>query len=477
MLLGCYALLFIQLNVVQVVRADTYRDDPANTRDIVREFSEPRGSIRTADGIVVAQTVDVDSDLERLRSYPHGGLYAHVTGYMSLNYGASGLERQYQEVLSGTDREIDLRGLTDLFVDNDRTGDLTLTLHHEVQRIARAALGDREGAVVAIDTQTGEILALYSFPTYDPGLLSSHDLDQVREDRFALVTDDTDPLRSRAVSQRYPPGSTFKTVTAAAAVDAGYATTTSPVFPPSDAYVPPQTDRPIGNFGDSTCGGDLVEMMRVSCNTGFAELAVELGAGPLVRTAEAFGFNDESALDFDDAVGSVIPNEGFFDDNIPLLAQSGIGQFEVAATPLQMAQVAAAVANDGVMMRPYLVSRIDDSDGRQIDVAAPEVAATPIAFETALAVQEMLTVAASDGTAIGLGFDDVVVAGKTGTAEVGDAPTDAWIIGYAPAEQPRVAVAVMLRGSWVATDLTGGRDAAPVARAVLRAALEALEPG
>ncbi len=473
-LLICYTLLFIQLNVVQIVRADTYRENPANTRDIVREFTEARGTIRTGDGVVVALTVDVPGELERLREYPHGGLYAHLTGWFSLNYGATGLERQYHDVLAGTDAEIELQSVTDLFVDRDRTADLNLTIDHDVQRIARAAIGDREGAVVAIDTQTGAILAMYSFPTYDPGLFSSHDLRQVQEDRFTLVEDETDPLVSRAYATRTPPGSTFKVVTAAAAIDAGYASATSPVYEPTDGYVPPQTDRPIGNFGGSTCGGDLLEMMRVSCNTGIAEMAVGLGAGPLIRTAHEFGFNDDPMLDLDGVVESVTPPIDFFDDNIPLLAQSAIGQFEVAATPLQMAQVAAAVANDGVMMRPYLVESIVDSDGRTIETTEPEVAGTPIEFETALALQEMMELTAASGTATGLAFDGVAVAGKTGTAESGDAPTDAWIIGYAPAEQPRVAVAVMLSGEWVAQDLTGALHAAPVGRAVLQAALEAL---
>ena len=474
-LLGLYGLLFIQLNVVQLVKADTYNAHPANTREIVRQFGEPRGTIRTADGVVVAQTVDVDNNFERLREYPHADLYAHVTGYISLNQGAAGLERQLADVLTGDDAEIELQGLSDLFVESDRTGNVTLTIDHDVQRVARAALGEREGAVVAIDVHTGAILAMYSWPTFDPGLISSHNLAQAAADKATLDADPENPLRSRAFQERYPPGSTFKVVTAAAALESGAATPTSPVFDFVAEFTPPQTDRPIGNFGGSTCGGDLTEMLRVSCNTGFAELAIDMGASPLIETAERFGFNNDIAFDLDGAVESTIPNAGFYDDNQPLLAQSAIGQFEVAASPLQMVLVAAAIANDGVQMRPYVVASVDDSDGKRISTTEPEVGATPIEVSTARELTTMMEVVATTGTARNLGFDGVPVAGKTGTAERGPGePTDAWLIGFAPANAPRVAVAVLLQADVSTGDLTGGQDAAPIAREVLKIALEQL---
>ncbi len=474
-ILVLYTLLFLQLNIVQLVRADTYRDHPANTRDIVRQFSDPRGSIRTSDGVVVARTIDTEGELERLREYPYAELYAHITGYLSLNYGALGLERQYQSVLSGADNKIELRDLSDLFVDSQRTGDLTLTIDHDVQRVARAALGERAGAVVALDVQTGAILAMYSWPTYDPGLFSSHDLRQVQEDRFSLVADSENPLRSRAYQERYPPGSTFKVVTAAAALESGTATATFPVFAAASEFVPPQTDNPIGNFGGSTCGGDLTELLRVSCNTGFASLAVLMGADPLVDQAEAFGFNDDLGLDLDGSVESVMPAADFYDENIPLLAQSAIGQFEVAATPLQMAMIVAAIGNDGVMMTPHIVASVDDSDGRNISTTRHVVSRTPIEFATARTLARMLANVATNGTARNLAFDGVMVAGKTGTSESGFGdPTDAWLVGFAPVNEPRVAIAVFLEADETSGDLTGGADAAPVAREVLRSALEEL---
>ncbi|MCP3938587.1 MAG: penicillin-binding protein 2 [Actinomycetia bacterium] len=475
-LLGLYTLLFIQLNLVQLVRADDYRSHPDNTRDIVRQFSEPRGAIVTADGVVVAETVEVEGELERLREYPHGELYAHLTGYVSLNYGASGLESAFHAQLAGTDREIDLKSLSDLFVDRVRTADVVLTIDHSVQRIARAALGERNGAVVAIDTQTGAILAMYAWPTFDPNLLSSHDLDQAREDRFALVSDPEKPTRSRAFQERYPPGSTFKIVTAAAGLEEEVVTPAEPEYEVADEYLAPQTDHPITNFGDSSCGGNLTEMLRVSCNTGFAELGVQIGADALVAMAESFGFNSTPDIELAGVVESVVPSADFYDENIPLLAQSAIGQFDVAATPLQMALVAATVANDGVMLKPHLVAEVRDSEGTLVSSTDADAAATPIEFETARELSAMLENVAANGTARSLQFDDdIAVAGKTGTAEVGESDnTHAWIVGFAPADEPRVAVAVFLQGDVQTGPLTGGTHAGPVAREVMRAALEAL---
>ncbi|MEZ5281261.1 MAG: penicillin-binding protein 2 [Acidimicrobiales bacterium] len=475
-LLGLYALLFIQLNFVQLVKDDEYRSNPANTRDVVRQFSEPRGSIVTADGVVVAQTVDVDTQLERLRQYPYAELYSHITGYFSLNYGATGIESAFNSQLAGTDRQIDIKSLSDLFVERTRTADVHLTIEHSVQRIAEAAMAERNGAAVAIDTQTGAILAMYSWPTYDPGLLSTHDLSQAADDRFALVTDPQNPMRSRAFQERYPPGSTFKVVTSAAALETGLVTPTEPEFAVTDQYVAPQTDRPITNFGQSTCGGNLTEMLRVSCNTGFAELGIQLGADALVAMAEAFGFNSTPHLEIDGVVESVIPDAGFYDDNLPLLAQSAIGQFEVASTPLEMALVAATIANDGVMLEPHIVDRVIDSDGTVVSRTRPKVAATPIEFETAVQLEQMMAVVAASGSARNLQIEGVTVAGKTGTAEAGDGDfTHAWMIGFAPVEEPRVAVAVFLQGDETTGELTGGADAGPIAREVLRAALEALD--
>lgn len=475
-LLVLYTVLFVQLNLVQLVRADDYRTNEANTRDIVRLFSEPRGSISTSDGRVIARSVEVDGDLDRVREYPDGELYAHVTGFLSLNFGASGLERERNDELSGTTQEIEIKSFSDLFIERDRTASLTVTIDHEVQRIARAALGDRKGAVVALDPRTGEIIAMWSWPSFDPNDLSTHDFDRAAEARLSLLDDPANPLRSRAYQERYAPGSTFKVVTAAAALDGGHATPTDPIYSVTDSYIAPQTDRPIMNFGDSLCGGDLTEMLRVSCNTGFAELGVAVGPDRMAITAGGFGFNDPSPIDLPNAASSVFPSASFFADNIPLLAQSAIGQFETAASPLQMAMVASTIANDGVLLRPHLVSEVIDSDGSMVDRIGPKVLGTPITFESAIELKAMLENVVVNGTAKSLAIDGTRVAGKTGTAEIeGSEGTHAWIIGFAPVEAPRVAVAVFVEGDDSTGQQTGGAVAGPIAREVMKAALEATE--
>ena len=472
-LLVIYTVLFVQLNVVQLVRADDYRSHEANTRDIVRQFSEPRGVIKTSDGRVVARTIDVEGDLQRLREYPLDDLYGHITGFFSLNFGASGVERLRNDELAGTTREIGLKSFSDLFVDNDRTADITLTINHDLQRIARASLGERKGAVVVLDTRTGAVLALWSWPSYDPNRLSTHDIDAATEARLELLADADKPLLARTYQERFAPGSTFKVVTAAAALESGTVTPNLPVFEVVAEYIAPQTDRPITNFGDGACGGDLTEMMRVSCNTGFAKLGVDVGASQLAILARAFGFNTVLPVGLPDPAESVFPRASFFDDNVPLLAQSAIGQFDTAATPLQMALVAAIIANDGVAMAPHIVASVADSDGSLVEQTEPKVLSTPISVETARQLRIMLENVVTNGIARILQLPGVRVAGKTGTAELGESDgTHAWMIGFAPVDAPRVAVAVIVVGDDSTGQQTGGAVAGPIAREVLRAGLE-----
>lgn len=472
-LMAAYLILFVQLNVVQLVRADDYTSNEANTRDIVIAFTEPRGTIRTADGEVIAETVATDDELERLRAYPHGQLYSHITGFLSLEFGADGLERQYNDELSGADVEVRIQEFSDLFIDRDRTGQLELTLRHDVQLVARAALGDRKGAVVAIEPSTGAVLSMWSYPAYDPNELASHDSSAVRTSRFALLGDPDNPLRSRAFRERYAPGSTFKVITAAAGLESGTVTQDAPVYPVSGGYVAPQTDRPITNFGGSRCGGNLGDLLRVSCNTGFAEMGVQMGADVLVRAAEDFGFNNDPEIDLPGAARSAIPDAGFFGDNIPLLAQSAIGQFEVAATPLDMALIAAAIANDGIAMEPQVVRRVTSFAGDVLREINPKVDGRPIEFVTAQQLQSLMADVVANGTARSLQLDGIGVAAKTGTAEIdGTDGTHAWIIAFAPVIDPQVAVAVLVEGDDSTGQQTGGTVAGPVAKAVIEAVLQ-----
>ena len=476
-LMVLYVVLFAALNVTQLVRAEEYRTHAQNRRGIERDFGQRRGVIQSNDGVPLAvSTATPDGPYDYLRQYPQGDTYAHVVGYISREFGAAGLEQSENDTLSGADRSTNLYSLTDLFVERDPTADLTLTMVDSVQQVAKASLGDRAGSVVALDPRTGEVLAMWSSPSFDPNLLSTHDLEAAEVARTALLADEENPLRARSFRDRFAPGSTFKVVTASAALASGTVTPTSPVYPPASEYVAPGTTRPLRNFGGGTCGGDLADLLRVSCNTGFAQMTVEdVGAALLAETAQAFGFDDTPPFDVPGAVESVFPDAEFLDDNPALLAQSAIGQFDVAATPLEMALVAAGVANDGVIMQPFVIDTVTDSGGEVLDRTEPRPWKQPLSPADAAAMQSMMEAVVTDGTAARAAVPGVRVAAKTGTAQVpGSENNHAWIVAFAPVEAPTVAVAVLVEESEGADDnQTGGRVAAPIAADVMAAALAA----
>jgi penicillin-binding protein A len=481
----CYIALFAQLNRATIFDQEEVQSTPGNNREAERDFDAPRGTISSSDGVLLAESVDVtdpDDRFERQRVYPEADLFAHVVGYFNpLSVGNSGVEREYNDELSGRNLDINLQTIDDVFVERDRVGNLTLSLRADVQRVAREQLGQREGSVVALDPRSGEILALWSFPSFDPNGLAVHNFDQAGATAQALEADPENPRLSRAYRQRYFPGSTFKVVTAAAGVDSGRVNADQPNYPPRDSYqAPGVSGTPLNNFGGNTCGGTLFEIMQASCNTAFAQMGVE-DAGPeqMVRTAEAFGFNQDVPIDLPNPATSSFPTEVNRDQ---LLAQYSIGQNDVQATPLQMAMIAAGVANGGQVMRPHVLRAIRDSDGETIrEVGTDDVWTTAMAPEVAGLVREGMESVASDGTAERLDdaltgpLNDYVVGGKTGTAQLGTDPprSHAWIIGFAgpPGGEPEVAVAVIVEGQPGASEQTGGQVAAPIASQVLRAAL------
>ncbi|MEM9611180.1 MAG: penicillin-binding transpeptidase domain-containing protein [Actinomycetota bacterium] len=469
-----YGVLFVQLNLTQLARGGELREHPLNTRDLEQDFTGDRGPIVTVDGQVIAVSEEVEGPLERLRIYPDGELYAAVTGYLSLNFGADGLERVWNDELAGDTTRQQLGSLSAVFDTDPRVATVVSTIDSRLQTAARDALGDRRGSVVVLDPATGDVLAMWSFPSYDPNELSSHDLPAVREARERLIADDDDPLRVRAYRETFFPGSTFKIITATAALESGLATTTEPVFEPAAEYVPPLTSRPIRNFGGSTCGGDLVEIFRVSCNTAFAELGVEIGAEQLHSTAEDTGFNDAPPLDLPDPEPSQFPEPSVFEQNTPLLAQAAIGQFDVRATPLQMALVAAGVANRGVVPVPRVVTEVFTDDA-VLEDPEPAVWQRAMSATTAATVRDLMATVATEGTAAGLLPPGITGGAKTGTAQLSSETedTNAWIVGFAPLEAPRLAFAVVVEGGGGTGQQTGGGTAAPIATAVLEAAITA----
>ena len=351
-----FALLILSANWVQVVKAEAYRDDPRNSRVLLRTYERERGAIAVvrADGsgrTAIAESSRTDGPLTWLREYPGGPSYAHVTGYYSLVYGRTSIERSEDEVLSGEDDRFFVRRLSDSVTGREpQGGNIITTIDPQAQQAAYEALGDNRGAVVALDPRTGAVLAMVSRPSFDPARLSSFDPAEIRRYYAQLNEDPADPLLNRTISRTYPPGSTFKVVTAAAALSTGDvpARHEDPLAARADL---PQSTARLRNFGGESCGGDtttLANALRISCNTAFGALGLRLGADRLREQAQAFGFGDDSLRVPTRVATSVFPDE----IDAPQTATSAIGQFEVRVTPLQMAMVAAGVANGGEVMKP-----------------------------------------------------------------------------------------------------------------------------
>ena len=498
-LMIAYLVLFVQLNRLQFFEAEALQTHPANSRPLVQDFGAPRGEIRAADGTVLARSVEVeDGVIERQREYPLGDLFAEVTGFVSFDAGADGLESQYDDELRG-ERNALSDGFRELLGGESSTADVVTTLSVDLQQSARDALGERRGSVVALDPRTGEIHAMWSYPSFDPNALADIDNSAAQAARSELLADPDNPLLPRTYREVYFPGSTFKMVTAAAALDEGLASLDQPVFPVATSYTPPLTDRPFGNFGGSTCGGAVGDLIRVSCNSGFAQLAVELlGGDSLIETAEDFGFNDTPPIDLPGAATSVMPSDfgaplgvdvelspelaEQFDeapepvpltDNIPALAQSSSGQFDVRATPLQMALVSAAIANGGAVPTPHVVASVIDSQGTIIDEGETDDWRQAMEPATALALRESMVEVVTNGTARSVAIDGIVAGAKTGTAQIGDGveATHAWVIAFAgdDVNSPEIAVSVLIEADPEVGEQTGGRVAGPVAQEVLEA--------
>lgn len=482
-LLACYLALFVMVNYVQVVRASDLNDDTRNTRAAVRDFDRNRGRILAIDGTELAITGPADpaSRFEFQRSYPTGELFAHITGHLNFNQGATGAEREFNDFLSGEATEIEYQSLSDLFVDRERVADVTLTVHPAVQDVARAALlgtGAPRGSVVAIDPRDGRVLAMYSTPSYDPNLLAAHDI-AATEDAFALFNAARpSPLRSRAYQDRFFPGSTFKVVTGSIGVDRGVVTPSEPNYPRADEFDIDFTEDELSNFGGATCGGALVEILRISCNTAFATMGAQtIGADGMVQGATRFGFNQDMPLDLPAPATSVFPTEFPDNEGNGPLARASIGQGDVAASPLQMALVAGAVANGGRIMVPHVLDRITDERGEVLETFAPEVWTQAIGPEAAATMRGAMLEVVARGSGTAAQLPGVEVGGKTGTAQLGSDPpsSHAWFIAFAgpPGAPPEVAVAVLIEAQPGVSEVTGGRLAAPVARQVIEAALAA----
>jgi peptidoglycan glycosyltransferase len=470
-LMVLFSALFIQLNYLQVIKADSLNNHPANSRAVVRDFSQPRGVIQTSDGAIIAQSVPSGDAFKFQRQYPLGPTFAHLTGYFSFTYGSEGVEKEYNDALTGKASQNTFNP-RDLLVDRDKTGNVTLTVSRRLQELATDQLGDRKGSVVAIDPRSGAILAFADFPTYDPNTLASHGQDSVRQAWTELNSDPDKPLLPRTYRERYPPGSSFKVVTTATALATGTATPTQPSYPVlRELPLPNSGGQTLANFGGSTCGGPLPEALRISCNTAFAQLGMDLGAQKMSAGADAFGFNKAPPIDLPYAAASNFPPASAFARDQPGLAKSAIGQQDVAATPMQMAMVAAGIANNGVIMTPHVMSEVRNAEGEVVQRYEPKPWLTAVPPSVAQQTRDMMVGVVAGGSGTRAQIPGVSVAGKTGTAQTGLNKSHVWFISFAPAEAPQVAVAVMLEDQPSATEATGGALAAPIAQAVMRAAL------
>lgn len=478
-LLLCIALL-VNATYVQAFWADDLNSRSANKRVVLDEYARQRGPILAADDSVIARSVETDDELKYLRKYPEGQMYAPITGYYSSQYGRTATERAQNDILSGDDDSLFVDRLVDLVGGEERKGGgVKTTINPAAQKAAWDGLGDFKGSVVALNPETGAILAMVSKPSYDPSGLASHSIPEQEKawGQIQKQNDPDDPALNRAIASPYPPGSTFKLVTAAAALESGDFEPDSTVPGPA-AYTLPQSGNSLPNYDQQPCGFpdvSIVDALKVSCNTAFAYLGNEVGTEALREQAEKFGFNSQPLVDDKmNAATSVFPTG---DIGADYTAYSSIGQYDVRATPLQVAMVSAAIGNGGTVMEPYLVDELLMPDLVSIleGPREPEEQSQAMSSGNAQALTDMMVEVVNEGTGGNAQIDGIEVAGKTGTAQWNkDKPNYAWFTSFAPADDAKVAVAVFVEEAPGLTndEIAGGELAAPIAKDVMEAVLE-----
>ncbi|MCW7941837.1 penicillin-binding protein [Streptomyces hygroscopicus] len=473
--------LLVRDNWLQYVQADSLRTDPKNRRVLIARYSTPRGDI-IVDGnpITGSQKTSTDSlnDFAYKRTYKDGAMWAPVTGYASQAFGASQLESIEDGILTGTDDRLFFRNTLNMLTGKQQQGgNVVTTLNAGAQKAAYDGLQKvgGKGAAVALNPQTGAILALASYPSYDPSTFAgnSTSTDSKAWTKLQKSSDPDDPMLNRALRDTYPPGSTFKVVTAAAALENGlYNGADQPTNSPLP-YILPDSRTELKNEGDIPCKNAPMRVaLQYSCNTVFGKIGADLGKDKMLEEAKKFGFDSEQFT----PVRSVTSN---FPEtmNRPSTALSSIGQFETAATPLQMAMVASAVANDGKLMKPYMVDKLQAPSLDVITQTQPQQLSQPLSSKNAQVLQSMMETVVTDGTGKNAQIPGVTVGGKTGTAQHGlnnSGKPYAWFISYAKLKDGSspVAVAVVVEDSEANRgDISGGGLAAPIAKNVMEAVI------
>ena len=471
-----FVALFVQLNWLQVVHARALNANPLNGNAVVKEYTAKRGDIVSADGVTLATSVPTNDEFKYLRRYPTGSLFSQITGYFSFIYGSDGAERSYDRVLTGSSSPFklptSLTQLRQLLANRDQSQSITLSVLDYLQKVAETSLAGREGSVVALDPRSGSILAMYSNPSFDPNLLSGHDLTKVQANYKALTAQPGAVLAPGAYRQRYFPGSTFKIITASAVYDHAPPLATK-VYPTLAALPLPQTTNLLHNFGGETCGGQMLELFTVSCNTGFGQIGLDLGANALYSQAVSYGFNQVTPIDLPFPAVSTFPPPSAFTQDLPGLAFSAIGQQNVESTPLEMAMVAGAIANRGTIMTPHILGHVTSSQNQVVSTYQPKPWLQATSPATAAQVTKLMLSVVDDpgGTGTAARIPGVEVAAKTGTAQTGTGKINAWFVAFAPAANPTIAVAVLLPNQPAADEYQGGTLAAPIAKAMIEAYL------
>lgn len=442
-----FGLLFVNLNWVQAYKADDYRNSDYNGRVQLAEYQRQRGVIQTLNGKVIATSKATDEELKFLRTYPAGEAYTAVVGYKPVNLAETGIERAENDYLAGTSDQLFADRVRDMFTGKESSGgNVILSLSAKAQETAFKELqnnkvGAQKGAVVALDPTTGAVQALVTMPTFDANPLASHNTKAAQAAYDQLNKDKDKPLLNRALQETYPPGSTFKVIDSAAALENGLEPDS--VLQGGSSYLPPQAGKPIGNAPGVNCPSSLSlkQALTISCNTAFSRLCVDkLDAEKIKAEAKDFGFSDkdlavgrlngEGAPVAASETGDMLRPDGQQDPAV--LAQSCIGQSDVRMTPIQGALIAATVANDGLQMRPYLVQQLKGPDLTTVHYnASPRRVRQPFGADTAGKLQNMMESVVQNGTGRKAQISGYTVGGKTGTAQNGDnAPDHGWFIGF-----------------------------------------------
>jgi len=472
-----FGAVLVQAANVQFRQAARLAADPKNPRNIEARLSLGRGDILAGDGSVLAHSVKTPSGVYKYqRQYPMGSLMGQITGFDSPIYGRFGIEAQYNSLLSAHPQPA--RSLSQILSPTTSTDSVALTILPSLQNLAAQQLAGRNGAVVVLNPANGAVLAMYANPAYDPTPLAAPSTKAERDAWAAYQVKNAAgyaPLVALTYQRSFPPGSTFKVVTSSAAYDYRPELATK-YYPDASSIALPNTNLRLQNYGGGTCGGTVAIMLPPSCDTGFAELGMDLGADTMWRQATSFGYDARPPLDLPGVAASNFPTPASLKNNDAFLAYDAIGQHDVTATALQNAMVAAAIANNGIIMTPHLLREVRDKEGNLVQRYLPLKWLTATTPQTAAQVSTLMQQVVTEGTAAGVGFSATdQVAAKTGTAQTAagavNTSTDDWMIAFAPASHPTVAIAVILPDQTLSA--TGAEVAGPVMKCMVEGSLAA----